>query len=208
VRRVRYCLQTSGLADGRTVTPQRGVLWRQTQTWITPADPLLPIDTGCPGAGWTTTVQQADYVVNRRGGLDRPLFRYSGDAGAITATDAASRADITRVQTDAWVDLDTTRNPVETNLASGVVLRNQNREPKALFTITVVGTHTVQLNGSQSEDPEAQPLTYEWYVDGVKQTETGVVIQKAFSAGAHTFMLRVSDPAGLTGDSKPQTQTI
>jgi type II secretory pathway pseudopilin PulG len=200
VRRVRYCLDA---AD-----PTRGVLYQQTQTWQTATAPGVPSDTACPGAGWTTTKIVAEHVTNNVG--DRPVFRYSGASGLITAGDPSSRADISRVEATVFLDLDTTKRPAETVLSTSVFLRNQNREPEAAFTLTVTNptSRTVQLNGSASQDPEGQPLTYFWYVDGVKLAAEGIVVQTSVTAGSHDFVLHVKDPAELEGISAPQTRIL
>ena len=200
VRRVRYCLDTT--------VPANAKLYLQTQTWTTATAPLVPGDAACPGAGWTTTTGVADHVTNKVG--DRAVFRYSGDSGLITATDSDSRADISRVEASVFLDLDPARRPTETSLSTSVFLRNQNREPQSAFTLTVTNptTRTVQLNGSPSQDPEGQPLTYFWYVDGVQQSTEGIVVQLSMTPGTHTFVLHVKDPAGLEGVSPTQTKAF
>jgi hypothetical protein len=107
------------------------------------------------------------------------------------------------------VDADTTRPPAATQLTSGVILRNQNRAPVAKFAYTLLNpvTCALQLNGSTSQDPESKALQYEWYIDGVKQTETGVVVQKTVSPGPHTFSLTVYDAARLPGTSPVESHT-
>ena len=200
VRRVRYCLNSD--------TPTNGTLYMQTQTWNTAVAPDVPADAACPGAGWTTSTIVGEHITNKMG--DRPVFRYSGDSGLITGSDSDSRADISRVEADLFLDVDTTRRPSETSLTTSVFLRNQNREPQSAFTLTVTNptTRTVQLNGSASEDPEGQPLTYYWYIDGVQQSTEGIVVQLSVTAGTHTFALHVKDPAGLEGISPTQTRAF
>jgi type II secretory pathway component PulJ len=200
VRRVRYCLDTT--------TATNGTLYMQTQTWTAAAAPLVPADAACPGAGWTTTTIVGQHVTNKVG--DRPVFRYTGDTGLITATDSDSRADISRVEADVFLDLDTAKRPAETSLITSVFLRNQNREPQSAFTLTVTNptTRTVQLNGSASQDPEGQPLAYYWFVDGVQQSTEGIVVQLSVAPGTHTFVLHVKDPAGLEGVSPTQTKAF
>lgn len=194
VRRVRYCL------DGST-----GRIYMQTQTWTTAAEPAMPADTACPGAGWTTGPRVvADHVTNGA----RPLFAYSGDTGAITATDSSSRADISRVTATVYVDADADQRPSETQLVTSVFLRNQNREPAAAIKGVVLNrtTRTIQLDGSDSTDPEGQPLTYEWLMDGVvMEGYTGIVVQLNVPTGPHTFQLVVRDPANLASQSTTYT---
>jgi type II secretory pathway pseudopilin PulG len=194
VRRVRYCL--------RSTTPSNGVLYLQTQTWRTATDPAQPADTACPGAGWTTTRIVTNHVTNAVG--NRGVFTYTGDAGTVTGTDSSSRADISRVAATIYVDADVNQQPLETQLSTSVFLRNQNREPIASTSGSQVlntTTRTIQLNGSASQDPEGQTLTYEWWMDGTQKIGTGVLFQYQVPAGAHTFVLKVFDPANLEADS-------
>jgi len=208
VRRVRYCVQTSGQVPGAgfSASPTRGVLWAQHQTWTTAAPPAVPGDTACPGTGWTSQRIVADHLV---GTAAIPVFRYSGDTGIVTGTTDADRERIARVETTLLVDVDPTRAPGAASLKTAVVLRNQNRAPIAAFTYTLLNPVgcSVQLNGSASEDPESNPLQYEWYIDGVQQLETGVVVQKAVASGTHSYQLRVYDRARLLGSSPPETHT-
>ena len=206
VRRVRYCLQTSGTVPGAgfTASPTRGVLWAQYQTWTTAAPPAAPADTACPGTGWSSRQIVADHLVND---ASAPLFRYSGDAGVVTGTTDQDREQIARVQTTLMVDAEPARPPAATTLTTAVVLRNQNRAPIATFTYSLLNPVgcTVMLNGSASEDPESKPLQYEWYIDGVKQAETGVVVQKSVPAGTRRYQLRVFDRARLVGSSPEES---
>jgi type II secretory pathway component PulJ len=194
VRRVRYCLNQS--------VPTNGVLWQQIQTWTAATPPALPGDTSCPGTGWTTERQVASNVTNAVG--TRPVFSFTGDAGTITATDDSARADVTRVLADLFVDADTTRPPKAVELSTSVFLRNQNREPSASMTGSILNptSRLIQLNGSASQDPESQSLSYSWYMDGsTTPIGTGIVLQFTVPAGVHSFQLKVLDPAGLEGDS-------
>jgi type II secretory pathway pseudopilin PulG len=197
VRRVRYCLKST--------TPANGVLYMQTQTWTTATDPAQPADTACPGAGWSATRIITNHVTNAVG--NRAIFTYTGDAGVVTATDSSSRADISRVSANLFVDADTAQQPPETQLTTSVFLRNQNREPVASWLgsqILNTTTRTIQLNGSASTDPEGQGLTYQWFMDGgTTPIGTGVLVQFKVPAGQHSFVVKVFDPANLEGDSTP-----
>jgi hypothetical protein len=221
VRRVRYCLQTSGAigTTGQTASPQRGVLWMQTQTTSAglptlPADP--PSDVACPGGtggagNWTSSRIVADYLTNADAATPRPLFRYSDDDSEITATDGPSRERITRIEADVYVDPQPTRRPREALITTSVVLRNQNRPPSAGFTLTNLNplTCSIQLNGSASEDPENKQLTYRWFDNGIAMpaTDDRVIVQASLARGSHTLTLRVEDPAGLFAEAEPQTYT-
>ncbi len=208
VRRVRYCLQTSGTVPGRgyTATAGRGVLWMQIQTWTTTLPPAMPATTDCPGSGWPEQRIVAENVVNASQSPVRATFRYSGDAGLVTDSSADARETISRVEASIVVDQDATRSPEATTLTSSVFLRNQNRTPTAAFTVTQLSftsTCNVQLNGSASQDPESKPLQYDWYLNPTSDNPTGspwatgVVVQRTVPLGMHTYLLRVSDPAGL-----------
>jgi prepilin-type N-terminal cleavage/methylation domain-containing protein len=209
VRRVRYCLQTTGAVPGSSLTasPTNGVLWMQSQTWTTAAPPAAPADTSCPGPGWSGRQVVADHLVNAAEA--RPLFRYSGDAGVVSGITDEDRERIARVSTSLLVDIDPVRAPGAAELTTSVILRNQNRAPVAAFSYTLLNpvTCSIQLNGSGSEDPESKPLAYEWWIDGVKQTETGVVVQKAVPKGTHAYELKVYDRARLVGASPVENQT-
>jgi hypothetical protein len=158
----------------------------------------VPAGTACPGTGWSSQRIVADHIVNDDA---TPVFRYSGDTGVVTGTTDQDREQVARVQTTLLIDADPTRLPAATTLSTAVVLRNQNRAPIAAFTYSLLNPVgcTILLNGSASEDPESKPLQYEWYIDGTLQAETGVVVQKAVTAGTHTYQLRVFDRARLLG---------
>jgi type II secretory pathway pseudopilin PulG len=219
VRRVRYCLQTSGTVPGRgyTATPGRGVLWMQIQTWTTALPPAMPATTDCPGTGWPEQRIVAENVVNASQTPVRVTFRYSGDAGLVTDDSAAARETISRLEASVVVDHDTAQSPEATTLTSSVFLRNQNRTPGAAFTLTQLSftsSCNVQLNGSASQDPESKPLEYRWYLnptsaipsDTAPTWAEGVVVQRTVPFGTHTYLLKVSDPAGLV-DTHTETRT-
>lgn len=189
VMRVRYCLGTSDSTG----------LYRQEQRWTSQATPAAPSVAACPATasstGWSVTTQVAGSIVNRRDGLERPLFLY----------DAATVTDIASVHAEAWVDRDTAQAPAETPLSTGVFLRNQNRKPVAGFTADTTVYGKVVLNGALSADPEGDPLTYVWY-DGASKVGEGVRFDYTVTPGtSHAMQLKVFDLAGLQGDSAVQT---
>lgn len=188
VERVRYCL------DARDSTNE--VLYAQTQTWTTSTPPGVAPTGTCPASGWTTTRMLADHLTNRINGRSRALF----------VLDSALLTDITSVHVELHVDQDALRGPPETTLSTGVFLRNQNRRPVAAFTATPTRQGIV-LNGSASDDPEGQPLTYEWY-DGSTKIGTGTTFTYAVATGStHSLRLKVLDPALLEGDAPAQVVT-
>jgi type II secretory pathway pseudopilin PulG len=204
VRRVRYCLEVP------PVDPANATLWMQTQTWDTAIAPAMPADDKCPGDGWPSKTVVAQNLTNALPSPARPVFSYSGDAGVITATDSDSRADIDRIGAHLFLRAPVKNPPAESELMTSVFLRNQNREPRAKFTLTVLNptTGTIQLNGSASQDPEGRPLEYVWNIDGVDNPAKGILVQLNLTAGAHTIYLKAIDPAGLEGHSATQQVTL
>jgi len=215
VTRRRYCLDATD--------PEQGRLWQQRQTWNTAVAPAVPASTACPGAGWDAGADRliATSVANRAGGLERPLFRYAGEAGAIGATDEASRADISRVRADLHVDPTPGRSPRASHLSTALFLRNQNREPTAAFTITGLNptTRLLDLNGTASEDPEGQLLDYQFYYDpptplpdcAVESPDASCILPASPrlqftvpAAGSHRYVLKVTDPSGLAGATEQE----
>jgi type II secretory pathway pseudopilin PulG len=183
-KRVRYCLAVTD--------PTRARLYEQTQTWTTQAAPGPPAPGACgaAGSGWTRTEVIADRITNVIGGRDRPLFTYASAADATVST---------AIHLDLFVDPDPRSPAPETELSSGVYLRNQNRPPKALFTPTVVGSG-ILLNGSASADPEGETLDYTW-------TDNGTVVGSGI-----TFLYSPSGPVterviGLTVSDGKLTDT-
>ena len=190
VERVRYCL--GGTASS-------GVLYRQEQRWTTATPPAMPSTSGCPSSvpAWSTRTQVAWGITNAREGLDRPLFRY----------DAENLTDIALIHTQVFVDDDPVHGPGETSLSTGVFLRNQNRRPIAEFTAETAVPGSIVLNGSTSQDPEGEPLQYQWFDGGVYKGSGIRYDYQVASGSPHTLSLKVYDPAGLEGVSSGQTVT-
>lgn len=185
VKRVRYCLDATTPANARLVF--------QEQTWTSQAPPPVPATASCPGSGWATTRTLATSITNVQFGMDRPLF----------AMDSSVLTDINSIRTSLWVDVDSGSGPAETQLTSGIFLRNQNRKPVASFTATPTA-QGIMLNGSASFDPEGEPLTYVWY-DGATKIGTGITLTYQVPAGtSHSIRLEVYDPAVLHGESDVQ----
>jgi prepilin-type N-terminal cleavage/methylation domain-containing protein len=196
--RVRYCLDNS--------TPENETLWAEVQKW-TSADPLpIPSTSTCPAAlspeGWETKTQLVSHLTNRIHGKGEPercasetpprcLFIYSAkEAPQILSLETALFLNINPSQ----------RRPGETELTSGVSLRNANREPIAELTATEEGKREVRLNASASYDPGGLTLTYKWWQDGTPLTTTASqYVTEAFTAGSsHTFELEVTNPGNLS----------
>jgi type II secretory pathway component PulJ len=172
VKRVRYCLSD----DGK--------LYKQQQTWIG-AVPTAPATTACPAAPggdnsaqWQTETILADQVVNKLdAGPDLPVFTY----------DSTDPTRVSQIHINLMVDIDTAHKPRPTTIATGILLRNQNRVPVADWS-SVRTAQGVILNGSASVDPEGQPLKYCWVDTG----RTSVNVDPEPSAQAKC-------PAGTVG---------
>ena len=182
VERVRYCLDTGNPAK----------LWQQTQTWTTATAPAPPGTASCPDPSWPgSAVMVADSVDNRYLGQNRPVFLY----------DSATPAAIHTVRISLWIDVNPGQPPTETHVESGVFLRNQNQAPNSSFQWSPGGAGHVVLNGSASDDPEGQQLTYTWKEGATKLGEGVVFDWGPASTGTHTITLEVRDPAGQLGTS-------
>jgi len=148
VKRVRYCLADNGR------------LWRQDQRWTLtdpgapPAAAACPASVGAVGtAQWQSSAVVADNVVNKLDpSVDVPVFVYND-------TDPAG---VSQIHVNLMVDLDTTKAPAATSIATGVNLRNQNRVPVAQMSAPRPTAQGIVLNGTTSTDPEGQVLKYCW----------------------------------------------
>lgn len=200
--RVRWCLNG---AD-----PRNGVLWMQTQRWTTALPPAVPGTGTCPASGWSSQQVAAQHIVNLiNPATPRPMLTY----------DSSDPEKISRVHTDLFIDPTPGRSPVEAQLGSGVLLRNQNQFPVAAFEIVQIGVsgsnQVLRFDGSASVDPESQPLKYCWFVDPPTPTPDcaatpapasfkgeGVVISYSMPPGSHRVVLVVEDPAGLRDEEE------
>jgi prepilin-type N-terminal cleavage/methylation domain-containing protein len=186
--RVRYCLDDSN--------PGSETLWTQVHKWETAKEPILPNATACPDLSqgdWETSRRLAQHVTNEIGGQRRSLFSYP----------ASSVGEIASVEVNMFTDLNPGRHPGETQLTTGIGLRNANRAPIAEFTATNVnGSGYVRLNASESIDPDGLALTYKWWKDGALQETTSQAWETASkeSPGEHTYKLEVKDPGGLSSN--------
>jgi prepilin-type N-terminal cleavage/methylation domain-containing protein len=195
--RVRYCLDDS--------TPSNEVLWRQTQTWTNSGEaPAIPGEGSCPNPGWESSIRLAPYVTNRNGGQTRRVFTY-GPASA-----GEEVAKIVSIEMNLLLDVNPgQRRPGESQLTSGISLRNANRLPVARFTATELNGR-VKLNASESTDPDGLALAYKWWQDGTQLSTTSQEYQtlELKSKTVHTFKLEVTDPGGLKSEAPTQTVEI
>jgi type II secretory pathway pseudopilin PulG len=161
---VRYCLDTStapaSTARGRLWTGELAVPSAAAGTPVT-----AQMRAACPGSGWTTTRVVADYVSNRRNGLDRPLFSYTCTSGTTCTSSAATYDQVVNISAQTLIDTTPGVAPAELRVASGVYLRNQNQPPVAGFVASPSATRTVELNAANSSDFEGRTLDYYWFKD-------------------------------------------
>jgi type II secretory pathway pseudopilin PulG len=195
--RVRYCLYTP-----------TNTLYRQWQTWTSATAPAVPTDSACPSATWganRSTVVATD-VVN--GGARRMFTYNNGDASDINSTPPALE-DINSIRAAVWIDPNPGKAPAETQLNSGVFLRNKNRRPVADCTAAPTGSSYVSLNGSRSSDPEGGLLSFSWKDGTTAIPATGSLASyRAATPGSHTFTLTVTDPGGLTATATCQANVV
>ena len=191
LKRVRYCLDASD--------PQNAMLREQTQRWDSAGAPPMPGADSClPSSNWTSSKVVAENLTNKSDGADRALWSYEQ-----TAT-----GQITSVKVNLFMN-DEPETPVrEVALQTGVYLRNQNRAPTALFTAAPAGVRHLVLNGSTSSDPEGDPLTYFWFVNGVEVGRGLIHDYAAPAGGEYEIRLDVQDPSGLLARSPTQTVVL
>ncbi|MEA2475269.1 MAG: hypothetical protein QOE06_3184 [Thermoleophilaceae bacterium] len=207
--RVRYCLDTTSLDAGTTT----GLIWEQAYRWTTATPPTTMPSATCPDPGWGSRRVIADHITNRATWTARPtskpLFTYYPNAGALDT--------ITTIRLSVFSDRVWNEQPAETELTSGILLRNQNGSPTASFTVTAgtAGSKKLTLNAGTSTDPEGLPLTYRWcdvttvtLCDDTTRVGTGVLYTyTAPAAGARKIQLQVFDVGGLQAIAGPLTVT-
>lgn len=192
--RLRYCLDASN--------PSRGILRRQAQRWTTASAPAVPTATACDAAlnGWADNrIVVTDLVNTAR---SQPVWTYGPTGyGAI--------ANIRAIETNLIVDLNPADTIGERKLTGGVALRNANRPPNAVFTLSQAGGFVV-ANGSASTDPDGDSLEYQWWLDGGPVPgATAAKWQTGLASGTtHTIELVVTDPSGLSTRSSPPRTVI
>ncbi len=197
--RVRYCLSTSG--NGASSSNE--ILYRQIQTWTSATAPAIPSTAACPGTGWTTTYQVVNNLTNNVSGQSRPVFTYA-PIGSMRP------AQINDVEVDLYLDPNPGHtDPGETELKTGIFLRNDFAQPIAQFYVTQPNGQ-VNLDASASSDPNGQALTYQWSLDGVVQSTTtqqwiaGTDNTNFRPGQVHTFGLTVTSSGGLTATTTQQ----
>jgi type II secretory pathway pseudopilin PulG len=164
---VMYCVDTTT----RT-------LWYQVSTIIAGNPPVnAEMRTGCPSTKqsgtalapnfWANT-QQVTLAINN--GASRPAFSFttvdsSSGAASLLATPVSTvnKPKVNAVSADIWVDNNPADKPPETELRSGVYLRNQNQAPTARFGVQQGTGREYTFTASGSSDPEQRTLQYNWY---------------------------------------------
>jgi prepilin-type N-terminal cleavage/methylation domain-containing protein len=213
--RVRYCLDTT--SSGASLI--RGKLWQQNFKWTTAAPPSTMPSAACPDTAWGTSQVLADHVTNKAtastGGQGS---KRTAQASMFTYFPNASSLDtITSIKVSLYTDRAWTEAPVESELSSGILLRNQNGGPTASFTATpgAAGSFKITLNANTSTDPEGLPLTFRWcdvttvtLCDDTTRIGTSVLYTyTAPAAGARKIQLQVFDVGGLQATAGPLTVT-
>ncbi|MGC2373284.1 MAG: prepilin-type N-terminal cleavage/methylation domain-containing protein [Solirubrobacteraceae bacterium] len=193
--RVRYCLDDS--------SPTNEILWEQIRRWEEAESPKLPSSTACPdltAGDWSTTTKAVQNVTNKIGGRpNQPLFVYS----------AHETPEILSVEMNLLTNVNPGHpRPGESQLTSGVSLRNANRQPDVAFTATAENEY-VKLNASASRDPDGLALTYKWKEDTkvLETTSQQYTSPEKLSAGSHIFKLEVTNPGGLSACSEVKEVT-
>lgn len=207
--RMRYCLDTTSSSASLT----NGIIWEQTYKWTTATPPTAMPGVSCPDSAWGSSRILAKNITNKATSSRRPtaepLFQYFPNANALDT--------ITSIRMKVYSDRVWDQNPPETELTSGVLLRNQNGSPTASFTATpgAAGSRKITLNAGTSTDPEGLPLTYRWcdvttqtLCDDTTKVGTGVLYTyTAPLANARKIQLQVLDVGGLESIAGPLTVT-
>ncbi len=213
--RVRYCLDTT--TSGASLI--RGRLWEQSYKWTTDAPPSVMPTATCPDATWGSSRILADYVTNKAtSAASGNGSKRSASAALFTYYPNSSSLDtITSIRITLYSDRSWSQAPAETELTSGILLRNQNGAPTASFTATpgAAASRKITLNANTSTDPEGLPLTYRWcdvttqsLCDDTTQVGTGVLYTyTAPAAGSWQIKLQVFDVGGLQATAGPLTVT-
>jgi prepilin-type N-terminal cleavage/methylation domain-containing protein len=213
--RVRYCIPSdpSGSAS-------QEVLYSETQTWSTATAPSSPwssdpsVTLPCPdsplpsGVSSSTNPQVvASGVMNRYEGADQSAFSYND-----SAVTASQLSQVYTVQIDLFLNPTPSLPQAETELRSGVFLRNQPRAPVVSFTDTPTQDGGVLLNGATSYSPDGEDLTFNWSCTGDTCPNTSALTDSSSAlvdwqpgAGTYTVQLTVTDQSGLTATT---TQTV
>jgi prepilin-type N-terminal cleavage/methylation domain-containing protein len=202
--RVRYCLDDS--------KPSNEIVWRQVMSWTkTEEAPPLPTAKTCEPEhepAWSSYTQLVQHVTNRIGGrTTRPFFTYGptgvSEVSKIVSVEPALYLDVAP-GTRQLCGVTHEESCTETQLTSGISLRNANRQPIAAFTAVERGQGQITLNASESNDPGGLALTYKWWNNGTLLSTTAQKYETtAFVKGTlQTFKLEVTNPGGLSNTAE------
>ena len=203
---VRYCLNTATAP----ATTERARLWT-SELAVASSSTASPVTSAmratCPGSGWSSTQVVADYVTNRRGALDRPMFQYACTVGTACLSSPASYDQVISITAQLLVDTTPGYNAPELRVISSVYLRNQNQAPVASFVWTRSSTsRTIVLNAAGSTDYEGRTLDFYWF-------KTTMPAASAIDC-AHPTVTGTGSPrtlwgaAGFIGDGVTLTHTF
>ena len=201
--RVRYCLDDS--------KPSNEILWRQVMSWTGKVAPPLPTAKTCEPEHepvWSSYTQLVQHVTNRIGGQNRHLYEYGptgvSEVSKIVTVEPTLYLDVTpgtRQLCGATHEASCT----ETQLTSGISLRNANRQPIVAFTAVERGKHQIILNASESNDPGGLALTYKWWDNGTVLSTTAQTYETTefkSTPTMQTFKLEVTNPGGLSNSTE------
>ncbi|HEY8303144.1 MAG TPA: prepilin-type N-terminal cleavage/methylation domain-containing protein [Solirubrobacteraceae bacterium] len=197
--RVRYCLDNSN--------DENEILWEEVRRWETTEAPELPSSKVCPdktSGDWNSLTQVVQHVTNRIGGQGQE--NETGESRWLFVYSAKETPEILSVNANLFININPKQTrPGESELTSGVSLRNANRVPVAEFTATEEGNRTVRLNASASYDPDGLSLTYKWWDNGeeLPTTSQQYLTKTAFTNGStQKFKLEVINPGGLSAHTE------
>jgi hypothetical protein len=192
---VRYCLDAAAFKLWTMELPPASVT----------ASTVPPTSGGCPGGGWSNSRVVAGDLVNNYSGATRPVFTF----------DTTTTNLIRRVGVNLYVDTNPGKGSAEQQISTGINLRNQDAAPTAKASVTSNGGPIAVLDGTQSTDPDNDPLDFCWYDSLATSTvgtcgahsvgDTASMRYSTTATGTHSITLKVTDPSGLSSTSDPTT---
>lgn len=129
------------------------------------------------------------------------------NAGTITVAYDANPGAASRTGTITVTAPGATGSPVSVNVTQAGSAPAENRPPTVSLTYRPASPTTADtiVFTATASDPDGDPLTYEWYLNGTRQTgvsPTAAEVRWANpSVGTHTLLVRVSDGRGGTAEA-------